>query len=950
MKKRSLFLIFAIIAAIIASVCSVACSSGNPDENGKKSIKLNRSAIELNVGDTFTLTAELKGFEAEITWESSDKSVAEVDGGKVTAISAGEAFVTASAGGVSASCVVKVAKDTQRPLLSVANVYEDRLTMYRKDEFTLLPEVTYKGEKVNAAYSFESMDESIARVDENGKITAEKLGETEIYLYAVYENFDSTILNKSIRVSVEKFAVFSLETEDKELFAVTELDGKTFNNTLVATPNLVIEEVVITSGFVFSTENADVATVDENGVITGTGYGETKVICRYSYDGKTISVSKNVVVSCAVADKTTENEIILKTDGSANIASFGGVFPTGVGVEKISDVTEEESFMTVREDGSIDFGGKAMTVGERKYRIYNGVYAFNVEVVVADAVISSAEELKRVLLAKEESGSCTEYIVLDRDIENVGEYAHTRTDEFQFSGTLDGRGHVISGIELKDYGLIRQLSPLGVIKNLAVVNAQSTMLNSGTILCCWNYGRISDVFIEGTACGPAGAVVACMGEIENAVVNVQGVGGDYVAGGSFGLLCGLATACVSAKNCYGITAANVAGLYADPAWTGQAKDSVYDSEEAFLKVAPEIVASLGNYFGFADGNLYFGKNAVIKAAKRLNPAGNKHELFSFAKDTDKTDDYAAANIENGYYKVVLPISVGSVSEVKVKGVGIESFSYDDKTKTLKIAVAEIAPLSVGAGEMVVKTPDESYGADVVIADYVITTASELKTVLPHAEANGLVKYIVLGNNIENVGDYANNASGSWFNGTFDGRGYTISDINVTAGSLFTIVSPYATIKNVALIKVTGVSAVVAQTFYGTITDVYVQATLTGAPSGLVVAAADSLSNLGYERDEIIKNVIVDIKATGAWVDGGTFGLITGVATVCAATVTDCFAVSDIKTGLYGTAQWTANEGKDKVFASGAELVAGIGELPKSFCEFWEIKDGKICFGGNVAAE
>ena len=687
MKKRSLFLVSAIVAAILSFVCAGACSPDAPGEEQKKTIKLNRSAIELNVGESFTLTAKLGGFESDLTWSSSNEEIATVSGGEVKAVSAGEAIITASAKEAEAACIVKVKEDTERPVLSIPNVYEDGLTLFRNGEFTLLPEVSFKGEKVSAEYRFESMDETVARVDENGKVTAQNLGETEIYVSASYGKFDASVLNKTIKVSVEKTVLFSLETEDKDLFAVNELNGVAFNDTLKVTPELVIEDEEITSGFSFSTENPNVATVDENGVITGVGYGETIVTCFYSFDGKTISVGSKITVLCAIADINAEEEIILKTDGAANISSFCGLFPNGTEIKRISDVTEQESFMTVKENGELDFGGREMLTGERIYRIYNDAYAYNVEVVVADEVITTADELRSILLAKEESGSCTDYIVLGNDIQNVGEYAHTRTDEFHFSGTLDGRGHAIIGIELKDYGLIRQLSALGEIKNLAIINAKSTLTDRGTILCGWNYGKIDNVFISGVAEGPSGAVVACIGSIENVVVNVEGVGGNYVAGGSFGLICGLGTACASVNNCYGITATSAPGLYANPAWAALGNENMYASEEAFLNAAADIVPSLGKYFTIKDGSLYFGNNAVIKAAEKMQPTNGKHEIFSFAKETEKTADYAANNIENGYYKIVLPVSVGSITELKVKGVSVNDLAYTDETKTLKVAVS-----------------------------------------------------------------------------------------------------------------------------------------------------------------------------------------------------------------------------------------------------------------------
>lgn len=74
-------------------------------------ITLSEQTKSLVVGEQFTLTATLAPTTLpveDIVWSSSSESIATVTGGIVTAISAGEAEITASIGGVSASCMVTV--------------------------------------------------------------------------------------------------------------------------------------------------------------------------------------------------------------------------------------------------------------------------------------------------------------------------------------------------------------------------------------------------------------------------------------------------------------------------------------------------------------------------------------------------------------------------------------------------------------------------------------------------------------------------------------------------------------------------------------------------------------------------------------------------------------------------------------------------------------------------
>ena len=81
--------------------------------NPVRSVYLNRSAITLTEGDSYTLSASYSPSDAEgdktVYWSSSDESVAKVgSSGKVTAIKAGTAWITARIGSQSASCSVTV--------------------------------------------------------------------------------------------------------------------------------------------------------------------------------------------------------------------------------------------------------------------------------------------------------------------------------------------------------------------------------------------------------------------------------------------------------------------------------------------------------------------------------------------------------------------------------------------------------------------------------------------------------------------------------------------------------------------------------------------------------------------------------------------------------------------------------------------------------------------------
>lgn len=91
------------------AACSVTVVPAKPVE--VESVTLDRTTLDLTVGDTERLTATVLPEDAAdktVVWSSSDSSVASVADGLVTALAPGTATVTTKAGGKSAECVVTV--------------------------------------------------------------------------------------------------------------------------------------------------------------------------------------------------------------------------------------------------------------------------------------------------------------------------------------------------------------------------------------------------------------------------------------------------------------------------------------------------------------------------------------------------------------------------------------------------------------------------------------------------------------------------------------------------------------------------------------------------------------------------------------------------------------------------------------------------------------------------
>lgn len=177
MKKLSEFLCLALTACILFSGCEK--KSGNEKPSELQTLSVSPSELNLEINGSATLEIEVFPENAEtgpVSWSSSDEDIVTVDGyGTVTAISAGNATVTASAQGIEGYCQITV---TGKPVESITlNETELELTVGEKAILTasITPEDAEYGD-----ITWISSDESVASVDSQGTVTAISAGEAAI--------------------------------------------------------------------------------------------------------------------------------------------------------------------------------------------------------------------------------------------------------------------------------------------------------------------------------------------------------------------------------------------------------------------------------------------------------------------------------------------------------------------------------------------------------------------------------------------------------------------------------------------------------------------------------------------------------------------------------------------------------------------------------------------------
>ena len=169
-----------ISALISLGLLLLACDPPEKDVP-VSSVSLNKSSLELTVGETTRLSAIVSPADATdktVSWNSSNSSVATVsNSGEVKAVAVGSASITASAGGKSATCAVTVVNPTVN--VSSVTLDKERLDLTVGGTAKLTATVS-PADATDKTVTWESSDSSVATVDSDGNVKALKGGTSTV--------------------------------------------------------------------------------------------------------------------------------------------------------------------------------------------------------------------------------------------------------------------------------------------------------------------------------------------------------------------------------------------------------------------------------------------------------------------------------------------------------------------------------------------------------------------------------------------------------------------------------------------------------------------------------------------------------------------------------------------------------------------------------------------------
>lgn len=369
-------------------------------------LTLNSSAMTIEIGKNGSLTVTVKPDNAtdkKVTWSSSNTSVATVDSnGKVTAVAAGTATITAKAGKQEASCTITVPK---KEITSI--VINEKLSL-KVGESCALSVTIEPSDAADKSLKWTSDTTSVATVDGNGKVTAVAVGTAKITVTS--SNGKTAVCN--VTVTENKISVTEVSLNKTTLELVVE-----GTETLTATvkPDNASDKAVS-----WTSSDTAIATVDTNGKVTAVKEGTATITVT------TKDAGKKAECKVTVKAKTTETGISLdKTSASMKVGDTltltAKVTPEG---KKVIWKSSDESKATV------DANGKVTAKAEGKVDITAAVENEN-KSATCNITVSKAYDAKNdtTTSLKDKSGNQI-YVLVD------GNYVEAKVADYYKHSTF----------------------------------------------------------------------------------------------------------------------------------------------------------------------------------------------------------------------------------------------------------------------------------------------------------------------------------------------------------------------------------------------------------------------------------------------------------------------------------------------------------------------------------
>ena len=492
--------VLVVLMLVFVSVAVLACNKKPSGQDEvpppQASIRLDKTAITLDAGESEQITATLENSQEEIVWSTLDPTVATVsDDGLVHAEAKGETTVTATAGAISASCTVTV-NDLSAPVISVD--YKE-LNIVRGKSFTVTATTTWNGNPEEAEYDWQSADESIVTVSEQegaqATLSALSVGDTTVTVSTtVREVFVSTQITVNVLPVDVAFDITNIEKVQGRYELVLTADSSLTPALTVTESGDVQPEAVVTWSV---EEGSDFVSVNPStGEIEAVATGSAVVKGTYTTTTQEQAFVR-IYVTVKGHEVNLQKQILnLDLDGEGNTTASVSVDlkQSGLTVENlvritldgteldISDATLEGTVLTIPADAFDKKCGDG-----KELVVYFTKYEFRAPACLVSKIITNEAQFLAVKDVSVALGGGGYFLLGDNiTVSTTVATGHwiTGTSNYEFdndyrigvtspfTGTIDGNGFSVTGLTVSAYaaGWIQNMGSGSVLKNIAFKN------------------------------------------------------------------------------------------------------------------------------------------------------------------------------------------------------------------------------------------------------------------------------------------------------------------------------------------------------------------------------------------------------------------------------------------------------------------------------------------------
>ena len=338
-----------VYALFMAALVLAGCQK--PVEEEPVTIRLNKTLISsLPVGSTQTLTATIapEGAKVTVVWSSEDDAVAVVnENGEVTGVAPGTTVISARAEESVATCKVTVTEVKPTAIkLSAASL---KLAV---EEQQVLEVVLTPSNAVADDLTWETTDEKVAVVDQNGTVTAVAVGKATITVKCNGGNLAATCQVEVVSKEEEvKVTAIALEPASLSL----EEGQKGTLNVVVTPANAVVEDLQ------WETSDAEVASISA-GEVTALKAGKATITAKCN-DGSLSAVCEITVTEKAVTppDEDAVKSVVIFAEGDASDIQVGKTVqltaryePSTATPKNVSWTVDRPDFAQVDQNGLVE--------------------------------------------------------------------------------------------------------------------------------------------------------------------------------------------------------------------------------------------------------------------------------------------------------------------------------------------------------------------------------------------------------------------------------------------------------------------------------------------------------------------------------------------------------------------------------------------------------------------